>query len=928
LITHSRLAEVRKKLFGRKLAKRPKPPNEAERLYLGAMRGWAAEFKTIVMGAIAETYPKLAELAAKHDGFDPDEPRDEQGRWTGSSSSDFLNAPDPWAGSNDLFGVFQPEVKSSIYESTKESEALDVDQGTLEHEALREQALARINAKVTPAEKDAAYQYLHNYHTIVKAEAEGKDTEHSKVVREMVERESKGAQPITLFRGMQLKSEDALKLKVGENFALQSTSSFSTSAATAAHYAAGTLVKKEGTVPVLLKGNLRGMPLPGGHGFERDVLVPRSAKLQITRIEHIQHPRHGLVTLVHVEEGARKDAFDPDEPRDENGRWTGGGDVSRAGVSASGKPLKPRAYEWTTPAGVTHRFTDKPGERDTYEFKSADQLTREGEAKERMYAAISEHATEHPGFDYQGAHFKKDKENPGRFRITHEHNELGINATRDIFEPGGSYQRADGARLDALASKVLQGITTPLREAADRVPLSQVGGTVRSHVEHDVPRYMPGLANTDLFLGSEIAAWRNENVDLITNLSDEMRDRIGDLLEDYDGTRVEEMATALEDTFGVTRARAELIARDQTLKLNGRMNQAAQTAAGVDRYRWSTSNDGSVRNDPKDRGYPNHEILNNTVHRWDDPPVTCERTGATNHPGQDFQCRCIAIPVLEEFDDATDDLPTQEFDGGDFDESKHPRDEKGQFTEGAGLGERMSANGINYTSHDKFQAAAQGIFGHHLDAEHIQGLLNVHKLDIPGAHTVEYLARPTTSDSIHLEAKVKDQAGNVLLHLKRQFNTSWESGHKEIEVNHDVMMLHESIQGKGLGSKLFDEQLRAYQQTGVVSRITTDAAWTGQYQWPRLGFSLRDPSKFEGYKQEMTRFMQEKGLKVDLSKAKTMHDLSRVQTSTPFAHREGQTTKLGKAWLESRPVGNEIGLKFELGPKSKELKAYEKTGKH
>jgi SPP1 gp7 family putative phage head morphogenesis protein len=168
---------------------------------------------------------------------------------------------------------------------------------------------------------------------------------------------------------------------------------------------------------------------------------------------------------------------------------------------------------------------------------------------------------------------------------------------------------------------------------------------------------MPGLKNTDLFLGSEISAWRNENTALITNLSDEMLERIGDLLEDYDGTRVEDVATALEDSFGMTRARAELIARDQTLKLNGRMNQQAQTAAGVDRYRWSTSNDGSVRDDPKGRGDPNHEILNNTIHSWDYPPVTCERTGATNHPGQDYQCRCIAIPVLEEFDDATGDLP-------------------------------------------------------------------------------------------------------------------------------------------------------------------------------------------------------------------------------------------------------------------------------
>ena len=205
------------------------------------------------------------------------------------------------------------------------------------------------------------------------------------------------------------------------------------------------------------------------------------------------------------------------------------------------------------------------------------------------------------------------------------------------------------------ASKVLAHITNPLRAAADRVPLDQIAGTVRTHVEKDVQRYMPGLKNTDLFLGSEIAQWRRDNVALITNFTDDMLAKIGDLLEGYDGTRVEDTATALENTFGLTRARAELIARDQTLKLNASMNQQAQVNAGVDKYRWSTSHDDSVRDDPKGKGDPNHKDLDNLTFSWDDPPVTCERTGDTNHPGQDYSCRCVAIPVLEEFDDPEED---------------------------------------------------------------------------------------------------------------------------------------------------------------------------------------------------------------------------------------------------------------------------------
>ena len=96
------------------------------------------------------------------------------------------------------------------------------------------------------------------------------------------------------------------------------------------------------------------------------------------------------------------------------------------------------------------------------------------------------------------------------------------------------------------ASKVLAHITNPLRAAQDRIPLDQVAGTVRGHVERDVQRYMPGLKNTDLFLGGQIAGWRRDNVGLITSMTDDMLEKIGNLLEDYDGTRVEDTATALE----------------------------------------------------------------------------------------------------------------------------------------------------------------------------------------------------------------------------------------------------------------------------------------------------------------------------------------------------------------------------------------------
>jgi SPP1 gp7 family putative phage head morphogenesis protein len=207
-------------------------------------------------------------------------------------------------------------------------------------------------------------------------------------------------------------------------------------------------------------------------------------------------------------------------------------------------------------------------------------------------------------------------------------------------------------RKDAITAGPFRGLQqarlkiTRTREA---LPLTQVGAEITRHARQDAERVI-GLKNTDLFLGGQVAAWRTKNVDLITAMSEEGLAKIQDLLDAYDGLRVEDTVAALEATFGMVRARAELIARDQTLKLNADMAQQAQTGAGVTHYIWSTSQDSSVREDVKGRGDPDHAHLEGLTFSWDEPPVTCERTGDRNHPGQDYQCRCVAVPVLEEYD--------------------------------------------------------------------------------------------------------------------------------------------------------------------------------------------------------------------------------------------------------------------------------------
>jgi len=91
--------------------------------------------------------------------------------------------------------------------------------------------------------------------------------------------------------------------------------------------------------------------------------------------------------------------------------------------------------------------------------------------------------------------------------------------------------------------------------------------------------------------------------------------------------------------------RAQLIARDQTNKFFGNLNELRQKEAGVSKYKWRTSKELSVRGRP-DGLYPNadpsHWEREGVTFSWDDPPED-------GHPGFACNCNCYAEPVLDEF---------------------------------------------------------------------------------------------------------------------------------------------------------------------------------------------------------------------------------------------------------------------------------------
>lgn len=132
--------------------------------------------------------------------------------------------------------------------------------------------------------------------------------------------------------------------------------------------------------------------------------------------------------------------------------------------------------------------------------------------------------------------------------------------------------------------------------------------------------------------------WQHRNLDLITSLSLDHVDKVREVLNEHRGARVEQLARHIEETTDATASRARLLARDQTLKLNAEITQARHQAAGVTEYVWRSSRDERTRQTHKD--------LDGTRQRYALPPVVDPRTGRRANPGDDYQCRCTADPVI------------------------------------------------------------------------------------------------------------------------------------------------------------------------------------------------------------------------------------------------------------------------------------------
>ncbi len=106
----------------------------------------------------------------------------------------------------------------------------------------------------------------------------------------------------------------------------------------------------------------------------------------------------------------------------------------------------------------------------------------------------------------------------------------------------------------------------------------------------------------------------------------------------FAGGRADRMARIIETSYGVSKRKAAFLAEQETSLLVSKFREQRYREIGSPSYTWSTSRDERVR--------PDHRALDGKIFSFDSPPITNRSTGARNNPGEDFRCRCVAIPVL------------------------------------------------------------------------------------------------------------------------------------------------------------------------------------------------------------------------------------------------------------------------------------------
>lgn len=147
-----------------------------------------------------------------------------------------------------------------------------------------------------------------------------------------------------------------------------------------------------------------------------------------------------------------------------------------------------------------------------------------------------------------------------------------------------------------------------------------------------------------------IEAILEENAKLIKTVPEDLAKKLSKLAweQKNKGIRPEETAKLMAKMApNLTEGQIRRIARTETAKAGSLLTEARCVDLGIDWYVWRSCKDERVRS--------SHAQMDGVYVRWKDPPnpeaiFGGHNSGTHYHPGGIYNCRCVALPVVNERD--------------------------------------------------------------------------------------------------------------------------------------------------------------------------------------------------------------------------------------------------------------------------------------
>ena len=234
---------------------------------------------------------------------------------------------------------------------------------------------------------------------------------------------------------------------------------------------------------------------------------------------------------------------------------------------------------------------------------------------------------------------------------------LGAGATADagpdseMGEAAGMGAKLATLRLVPLTPQKIEGVGKPAARQSMRSARKQVisAGVSQTRLSERLGIHVEELIGIDvaptLAERAALTAWAKEGTDLISTVGQEIVAGLDAEIMDAArrGVLTADLRKIVSERLGIGQRHAQLIARTEIARLNSKITESTQQAAGITRYKWRSSRDQRTRE--------RHRELDGTEHDWANPPEGAGPYGEPAHPGQSPNCRCVAIPVVDLGDD-------------------------------------------------------------------------------------------------------------------------------------------------------------------------------------------------------------------------------------------------------------------------------------